>query len=182
MSDNIPGSTWWGIGLSLGGIGILVLPGLYTFVALPWELFLCVLEVAPWYQTLNWIAVIFNYSASHNISIWKSYQKSLVHCRSSWRPLFAKLMMISDSLMAFMSSSVIRKWLLLDMKNEASERNVWLFKMLRGNWPKQLLGEHFTHLPRKTTFLGQAVVNILHEERDGVVAILTLCDLNLTFQ
>ena len=59
-------------------------------------------------------------------------------------------------------------------------REIRLFKMLRGNQPKQLLGQHFTHLPRKTTLLGQAMVNVFHEERDGVVAILALSNLNLT--
>ena len=68
MSDNIPGSTWWGIGLSWGGIDILVLLGLYTFGAQPWGLFLCVLEVAPLYQTWKWIAVSINYNANTHIT------------------------------------------------------------------------------------------------------------------
>ena len=49
--------------------------------------------------------------------------------------------------------------------------------MSDGNSPKELLGKHLAHLPRQTTFLCQAVVDVLHEERDGVVAVFCLTDL-----
>ena len=84
--------------------------------------------------------------------------------------------MTSESLMAFMSSSVMRKWLFLKMKKLQSVK-IRLINQVKTLSPQEIRGKDLAHLSGQASILCQAVVDVLHEERDGEVAIVPLDNL-----